>query len=122
MKWYENGIMFEGTPEEFRTLHPEAAGGAPKNQIAIFPSNLESQFPRTTRKKERGPAMACMAEMAEMAGGEQRHFKSAAAAYKWYAAASPVRRYRSYFQFYCALKKGEIQFADATIRKVQFDK
>lgn len=118
MKWYESGIMFEGTPEEFRTLHPEAAGDAPKNQISIFPGNLGSQFPRTTRKKERGPAMACMAEMA---GGERRHFKSAAAAYKWYAAASPVRRYRRYFQFYCALKKGEIQFADTTIRKVQFD-
>jgi hypothetical protein len=59
--------------------------------------------------------------MAEMAGGEQRHFKSAAAAYKWYAAASPVRRYRSYLQFYGALKKGEIQFADTTIRKVQLD-
>lgn len=89
-----------------------------KNQIAIFPSNLESQFPMAARKKERGPAMRVMAEMV---GGEQRHFKSGAAAYNWYAAASPVRQYRSYLQFYKALKKGEIRFADAIIRRVQFD-
>lgn len=116
MKWYENGVMFEGTPEEFRALHPEMHGSAPVSAISIFPDNLtgEAEKPRQIAGKRHGHPHLHI--KAELAGGGERHFKSAAAAFRWYASACPVRKLRSYIQFYDALKAGEVRFADATLK------
>jgi hypothetical protein len=115
MKWYENGIMFEGTPEEFRTLHPEIAGSAPVSAISIFPDNLSGsdETPRQSAGKRHGRPHLHV--KAELAGGGERHFKSAAAAFRWYASACPVRKLKSYIQFYDALKAGPVRFADAEL-------
>lgn len=116
MKWYENGIMFEGTPAEFRALHPEIAGSAPVSPVSVFPEPMtapEQTLPETKGKRGGHPHLHIMAELS---GGGERHFKSASSAYKWYSAASPVRKYRNYFAFYKALKEGAIRFADATLK------
>ena len=56
MKWYENGIMFEGTPAEFRALHPEIAGSAPVSAINVFPEvdTAPEQIPAKTPGKRGG--------------------------------------------------------------------
>lgn len=115
MKWYENGIMFEGTPAEFRALHPEIAGSATVSPVKVFPDTEDApdQTPPETKGKRSGRPNLHV--KAELSGGGERHFKSAAAAYRWYASASPVRKHRSYIQFYEALKQGPVIFADATL-------
>lgn len=116
MKWYENGIMFEGTPAEFRTLHPEIAGTAPVSPVNVFPESMTAPEQTPAKSPGKRGGHPHLHVVAELAGGGQRHFKSAAAAYRWYASASPVRKHRSYIQFYDALKSAEIRFADATLK------
>ncbi len=116
MKWYENGIMFEGTPAEFRALHPEIAGSAPASPVSVFPDTEDAPVQTAPETKGNRHGHPHLHIVAELSGGGERHFKSAAAAYRWYAAASPVRKHRSYIQFYEALKAGVVRFADAALR------
>ena len=116
MKWYENGIMFEGTPAEFRTLHPESAGSAPVSAITVFPESTPAPVQTAPETKGKRCGHPRLHVVAELSGGGERHFKSAAAAFRGYAAASPVRKHRSYIQFYEALKAGAVRFADAALR------
>lgn len=116
MKWYENGIMFEGTPAEFRALHPEIAGSAPVSAITVFPESTPAPVQTTSETKGKRGGRPHLHVVAELSGGGERHFKSAAAAFRWYASATPVRKHRSYIQFYEALKQGPIRFADAALR------
>ena len=116
MKWYENGIMFEGTPAEFHALHPEVAGSAPVSAITVFPEATPAPVQTAPEMKGKRHGHPHLHVVAELSGGGERHFKSAAAAFKWYAASAPVRRHRSYIQFYKALKQGPIRFADAALR------
>ena len=116
MKWYEHGILFEGTPAEFHVMHPELPGSAPVSPVTVFPEPVSSNGKtpaKNARMRERGRNLHVVAELS---GGGERHFKSAAAAYRWYASACPVRNHRSYIQFYDALKKAPIRFADAVLR------
>lgn len=116
MKWYESGIMFEGTPDEFRALHPEITGSAPVSPITVFPDTEDAPEATVAKKAGNRHGRPHLHVIAELAGGGERHFKSAAAAFRWYAGAAPVRKHRSYIQFYEALRAGEIRFADASMR------
>ena len=115
MKWYENGIMFEGTPAEFRTLHPEIAGSATVSAITVFPEATPAPVQTAPEMKGKRGSRPHLHVIAELSGGSERHFKSAAAAFRWYASANPVRKHRGYIPFYEALKQGPIRFADATL-------
>ena len=123
MKWYENGIMFEGTPEEFCALHPEAAAGNAGSgmgrAITIFPVALEGAEAKKTRKRRKFQRVSIKAELA---GGGTRYFRSIRAAYDWYAKASPERKLRNYQAFKKEMQEnGRIVFADAelTIAKME---
>ena len=120
MKWYENGIMFEGTPEEFRVLHPEIAGTAPVSTISVFPDTEDA--PEATdvqsapERKQRGgqPRLHIIAELAD---GALKSFRSGKAAYRWYAEADPVRKITHYLKFIKAVRSPEgVRFADVTMK------
>ena len=120
MKWYENGIMFEGTPDEFRVLHPEIAGSAPVSAINMLPDTLGT--PEATnagsnqRRKPRGgqPRLHIIAELAD---GALKSFRSGKAAYRWYAEADPVRKITHYLAFIRAVRSPEgVRFADVTMK------
>jgi hypothetical protein len=115
MKWYENGIMFEGTPEEFRALHAENAGNATVSPVAVFPDSMpeQEQTPAKTPGNRHGHAHLHV--NAVLSGGREMKFRSVAAAFRWYTGACPGRKYQKYFQFWEALKSKPICFADAEL-------
>ena len=115
MKWYENGIMFEGTPEEFCAVHPEAASGNAGScigrAITIFPDGIDDAKESRKRRK-----FQWVSVKAELAGGGSRYFRSLRAAYNWYAAASPERKLRNYQAFKKEIQEsGRVVFADAEL-------
>lgn len=117
MKWYENGIMFEGTPDEFRALHPEIAGSAPVSAINVLPDTLDTpEATDATERKPRGgqPRLHIVAELAD---GALKSFRSGKAAYRWYAEADPVRKITHYLAFIRAIRSPEgVRFADVTMK------
>ena len=117
MKWYENGIMFEGTPAEFRALHPEIAGSAPVSAITVFPEPTPAPEETPAKKAGNRHGRPHLHVIAELAGGGERHFKSAAAAFRWYASACPVRKITHYPAFIKAIRSPEgVRFADVTMK------
>ena len=120
MKWYENGIMFEGTPEEFRALHPEIAGTAPVGTISVLPDTLDApeatDVQNAPERKPRGgqPRLHIVAELAD---GALKSFRSGKAAYRWYAEADPVRKITHYLAFIKAIRSPEgVRFADVVMK------
>jgi hypothetical protein len=115
MKWYDNGIVFEGTPEEFRALHSKDVGNAPESPVTVFPDSTpepESKRAKTPGNRHGHPHVHVNAVLS---GGREMKFRSVAAAFRWYTGACPGRKYQKYFQFWEALKAKPICFADASL-------
>lgn len=112
MKWYENGIMFEGTPAEFHALHPEIARKNPKSPVTVFPESTQTaaKLPGDKHGRTR------LRVDAILSGGRELHFQSVAAAFRWYENACPGRKHLKYIQFWNALKSEPICFADAEMK------
>lgn len=120
MRWFEKGIMFEGTPDEFRALHQEIVESKPVEAPIVAADTItppEAQVASgTPREKKKGSARVWQTCVAELAGGGTRHFVSMTRAYNWYAEHCPVRHHRTYDHFKKAIRKAPIRFADAEIK------
>lgn len=114
MKWTEKGICFEGSVEEFLTIHPEMSElSGVTNPSAV---ETEDSAPQEARKRITPPRPHIVVSLDD---GGCRHFNSAASAYRWYASSFPDRKFRSYTPFKDTLKNGNtIKIADATIKTV----
>lgn len=112
-------IIFDGTPEEFKTLFPqistEATFSATLAAINTPDGSLHpsDKTPPQNRAKTKRPWLAVNAEMAD---GSVKRYKSICAAYRWYATAAGMDRlYRNPWTFAAALKSGAVTFADTTL-------
>lgn len=112
MKWYENGIMFEGTPEEFRALHTE---NAPESPVTVFPEELPAPKQIDARTPGNRHGHPHLHVDAVLSGGRKMRFKSISAAFRWYKGACPSGKYQKYFQFWEALRSNPVYFADAML-------
>lgn len=112
MKWTEKGICFEGSVEEFLTIHPEMSelsGGT-----NCPPVETEDSVPQKGLKRNTPPRPHIVVSLDD---GGCRHFKSAASAFRWYSSSFPDRKFGSYTPFKDTLKNGNtIKVADATIK------
>ena len=114
MKWTEKGVCFEGSVEEFLTIHPEMAE---LSGVTNHPGGkTEDPAPQEVRKRNTPPRPHIVASLDD---GSCRHFMSAASAFRWYTNSFPDRKIRSYTPFKTLLKNGNtIKVADATIKTV----
>lgn len=113
-------VIFEGTVEELKSYMPQMST---ESQVSAILGGVNASGVSGLTKEEkplRKPVSRKWHKViAETDDGGVKVYKSAKAAYRWYASAAGMsREYPTYVTFYHRLKKSALKFADTSMTLV----